>query len=201
MKTFDLFVVELEKQINDTIKTSSGLELYVDNRFNEFKHRVNAGPLVAVPFKYDTGAQPGDTLFFHHLVVLNEGQVLTGHEDHYLVRYCDPSISVVNNQAIAYKSKDTGEVHPLGGWVMLSPFEEEQKPESEVIEVVKLKEDPVTKGIVSFESEKTKELGLEVGDVVGFKKNMDYRFKIDDVEYYRVDYTDIYYVEEEVHNG
>lgn len=201
MRTFDLFVVELEKQINDTIKTSSGLELYVDNRFNEFKHRVNAGPLVAVPFKYDTGAQPGDTLYFHHLVVLNEGQVLTGEDNNYLVRYCPPSISVVNNQAIAYKSKETGEVHPLGGWVVLSPLEQEEEKLSDVIEVVKLKEDPVTKGIVSFESEKTKELGLEVGDVVGFKKNMDYRFKIDDVEYYRVDYTDIFYVEEEVHHG
>tara|TARA_B100001939_G_scaffold136235_1_gene118267 strand:- start:1525 stop:1923 length:399 start_codon:yes stop_codon:yes gene_type:complete len=132
---------------------------------------------------------------------MNEGQALTGHDDHYLVRYCDPKISVVNNQAIAYKSKDTGEVHPLGGWVVLSPVEEEQEPESEVIEVVKLKEEPVTKGIVSFDSEKTKELGLNVGDVVGFKKNMDYRFKIDDVEYYRVDYTDIFYVEEEVHHG
>lgn len=200
MRTFDLFVVELEKQINDTITTSSGLELYVDNRFNEFKHRVNAGPLVAVPFKYNTGAQPGDTLYFHHLVVLNEGQVLTGHENHYLVRYCPPSISVVNNQAIAYKSKDTGEVHPLGGWVVLSPLEEEKEPESELIEVVHLKEEVVTKGVVAFESEKTKELGVSPGDVVGFKKNMDYRFKIDDVEYYRVDYTDIFYVEEEVHN-
>ena len=201
MRTFDLFVVELKKQINDTIKTSSGLELYVDNRFNEFKHRVNAGPLVAVPFKYDTGAQPGDTLFFHHLVVLNEGQVLTGHDDHYLVRYCDPDISVINNQAIAYKSKDTGEVHPIGGWVVLSAHEKEEEVESEVIDVVKLKEDPVTTGVVAFESDKTKELGLNKGDVVGFKKNMDYRFKIDEVEYYRVDYTDLLYVQEEVHNS
>lgn len=200
MKTFDLFVVELEKRINDTVKTSSGLELYVDNRFNEFEHRVNAGPLVAVPFKYALGAEPGDTLFFHHLVVLNEGQALTGDDNHYLVRYCDPSVSVVNNQAIAYKSKDTGEIHPLGGWVVLSPHKEEEEQTDSLIIRVKLKEDPVTKGVVAFESEKTKELGLKVGDVVGFKKNMDYRFKIDDVEHYRVDYTDILYVEEEVHN-
>jgi len=200
MKTFDLFVVELKKKINDTIKTEGGLEIYVDNRFNEFKHRVNSGPLVAVPFKHDVGAKPGDTLYFHHLVVLNEGQVLTGHDDHYLVRYCPPDISVINNQGIAYKSKDTGEVHPIGGWIVLSPHEEKKEAVSEVIEVVKLKEDVVTKGVVAFESDKTKELGLNPGDVVGFKKNMDYRFKIDDVEYYRVDYTDIYYVEEEVQN-
>ena len=43
MKTFNLFVVELEKTIDDTITTSSGLELYVDNRFNEFENRIILG--------------------------------------------------------------------------------------------------------------------------------------------------------------
>ena len=54
MKTFDLFVVKVEKRFDDTIKTDSGLELYVDTRFNEFEHRVTEGPVVCVPFKYDT---------------------------------------------------------------------------------------------------------------------------------------------------
>ena len=41
MKTFNLFVVELEKTIDDTITTSGGLELYVDNRFNEFDSKIS----------------------------------------------------------------------------------------------------------------------------------------------------------------
>ena len=64
MKTLDLFVVELEKQINDTIKTDSGLELYVDSKWNEFKHRVTEGPVVASPLKHDPGVKEGDTLYF-----------------------------------------------------------------------------------------------------------------------------------------
>ena len=51
MKTLNLFVVELEKTLNDTIKTESGLELYVDNRFDEFEHRVTEGPVVCAPIK------------------------------------------------------------------------------------------------------------------------------------------------------
>ena len=47
MKTLDLFVVELEKQIKDTITTKEGLTLYVDSRFNEFEHRVTEGPVVS----------------------------------------------------------------------------------------------------------------------------------------------------------
>jgi len=125
MKTLDLFVVELDKQINDTITTDNGLELYVDSKFNEFKHRVTEGPVVASPLKHDTGVEEGDTLYFHHLVVLNEGQVLTGHDKHYLVRY-DPD-QTINNQAIAYKSSKSGHIYTLGGWALLTPVEEDLK--------------------------------------------------------------------------
>ena len=41
------------------------------------------------------------------------------------------------------------------------------------------------------------ELGLKVGDVVGFKENRDYRIKIEGVEYYRTRAEDLMYVVEE----
>ena len=133
MKTLDLFVVELEKQIKDTITTKEGLTLYVDSRFNEFEHRVTEGPVVSAPIKHNTGVEVGDTLYFHHLVVLNEGQALTGQENHYLVRY-NPE-HTINNQAIAYKNKD-GEIRPLAGWALLEAVEQEElKTKSDVIEV------------------------------------------------------------------
>ena len=51
MRTFDLFVVKLEKTLNDSITTDSGLELYIDTKYHEFENRVTEGPVVAVPFK------------------------------------------------------------------------------------------------------------------------------------------------------
>ena len=193
MKTFDLFVVKIEKLINDTIKTEGGLELYIDNRFNEFQNRTTEAPVVAVPFKYDTGVEVGDTLYFHHLVVINDGQPLTGEDDHYLVRF-DPD-NTVNNQAIAYKSAKTGRVHPLAGWSLLERVEEREEKQSDIIDVVKLKDNPVTKGKVSFTPPWVEELGLKVGDVVGFRKNMDYRITIEEKEYYRVRAEDLMYKE------
>ena len=191
MRTFDLFVVELKKTLDDTITTDSGLELYIDTRFNEFENRITEGPVVAIPFKYDTGVEVGDTLYFHHLVVVNGGQPLTGEDDHYLVRY-DADVTI-NNQAIAYKSAKTGDIHPLAGWSLLEGVEEEEEQLSDIIEVVKLKEKPVTKGVVAFQAPWVKELGLKVGDVVGFKKNRDYRIKIDGKEYYRTRAEDLMY--------
>jgi len=193
MRTFNLFVVELEKTINDTITTSTGLELYVDNRFDEFKNRITEGPVVAAPFKYKTGVKPGDTLYFHHLVVINEGQPLTGDDNHYLVKYDEDH--AINNQAIAFKDSDTGNVHPLAGWSLLEPIEEETVQESSIIEIIKLDEKLPTRGRIAFTSSGIKEVGLSVGDVVGFKENRDYRITIDGKEYYRTRVEDLLYKE------
>ena len=198
MRSLHMFIVELEKPINDTISTSSGIELYIDTRFEgaEFKYRVTDGPVLATPAKYKTDVEVGDTLYFHHLVVMQEGQKLTGNDKSYFVNY-NPE-SAANNQAIAYKNKD-GKITPLAGWSLLLPVEKEED-ESGVIEVVTLKESLPTKGVVAFESEELKDRGLKVGDVVGFKENRDYSIKIDGVEYYRTRTIDLMYVEEEVHN-
>ena len=193
MKTFNLFVVELEKLVDDTITTDSGLELYIDTRFNEFENRITEGPVVAVPFKYETGVKPGDTLYFHHLVVINEGQPLTGDDNHYLVRYDEDH--AINNQAIAFKDSDTGDVHPLAGWSLLEPIEEETVQESSIIEIIKLDEKLPTRGRIAFTSSGIKEVGLSVGDVVGFKENRDYRITIDGKEYYRTRVEDLLYKE------
>lgn len=193
MKPNSYFVVEMDKRLNDSIKMNNGTEIYVDTRFDEFKYRINEAPVVACPFNYDTGVRPGDTLYFHHLVVINEGQPLTGFENHYLVRYATDA--TINNQAIAYKDQDTGEIHPLGGWSVLEPVDEDKSLKSDLIEIVELEEKLPTKGRVAFTSPAVEELGLSVGDVVGFRENMDYRFKIDDKEYYRTRAEDLLYVE------
>lgn len=195
MRSYDSFIVHLPKRVNDTISLSNGLELYVDTRFNEFEYRVNEGEVVSIPFKYKTPVQVGDILYFHHLVVLNQGQFIDDLKDHYLVKY-SPDVAT-NNQAIGYKSKDTGLFHPLNKWSVLAPYEEPKVKMSEIIEVVQLTEPPVTKGVVAFDTDELAEIGVKKGDVVGFKKNHDYRFKIDGIEYYRTRVEDLMYVQTE----
>lgn len=192
MRSLKKFVVELKKRLNDTMTLDNGVELYVDTKYNEFEHRVTEGPIISAPAKYDIGAQPGDTLYFHHLVVVNGGQGLMGEDDHYLVHYHPETAT--ESQAIAYKNAD-GDIVPLGGWGLLEPVEEKVKEESKLIELVELKEKPVKTGRVAFTAPWIEELGVEVGDVVGIPKSMDYRIKIDGKEYYRTRAQDFLYVE------
>tara|TARA_Y100001937_G_C7095878_1_gene320043 strand:- start:437 stop:1036 length:600 start_codon:yes stop_codon:yes gene_type:complete len=198
MRTYNFFIVEVDKVLKDTITTSGGLELYLDGKFNDFEHRTQCGTVVAAPFKYDHGVSVGDELYFHHNVTLNNGQPLTGYDNHYLVSYNDND--AIASQAIAFKSKETGEVKVLSSWALVEQIQESRDESSDSIEIVTLKEKPVTKGRIAIDTDATKELGLKVGDIVGFKKNMDYDMIVDGKPYGRVRAQDLLYVQEEVHN-
>ena len=192
MKAMHHFVVELEKQFHDTVTTESGIKFHIDPRFNEFENRVVEGPVKALPQKYDTPVRIGDTLYFHHLVVLQDGQRLGGSENDFLVLY-DP-VTCVSNQAIAYKDQDTGEIHPLGEWCLLNPMEQEEDFASEIIQVIRLKKNPPKYAELWRGNSVTESLGVAVGDRVAFKKNMDYSIKIDGQERFRVDANDLLFV-------
>mgnify|MGYP003648676235 FL=1 len=197
MKTFNLFVVKLENRLKDTISTESGFELYVDSKFNDFKNRVTEGPVVCVPFKYDTGVEEGDTLYFHHLVVLggdNNGQIFTEEDNTYIVNY-DP-VHAIGNQAIAYKSQKDGKIRCLTGWCLLKPVEQKELSlQSDLIEIVDLEDKLPTKAEVAYTCKEADEIGVNPGDIVGFKQNRDYRIIIDGQEYYRTRAEDLMYVE------
>ena len=198
MRTYNFFIVEVENIVKDTITTEGGLELYLDGKFNDFEHRTQCGKVVAVPFKYDHGVKVGDELYFHHNVTLNNGQPLTGYDNHYLVSYSD--YDAVASQAIAVKSKETGEVRVLSSWTLIEQIQEEREEKSTSLEVVTLSEKPITKGKIVIETDGTRDLGLKIGDIVGFKKNMDYDMVVDGKPYGRVRTQDLLYVEEEVPN-
>lgn len=195
MNSLKDFIVFVPQRLNDKIVVN-GLELYVDPKYDEFSHRKTSGEVVAVPLKYNTGVKEGDTIYFHHHVVINGGQKMQYGEDLYLVRYSDTRAT--ENQAIAHKSKDTGEVKPMKGWSLLTPYMEEAPKLSEIIETVELTERPYINGIVAFDSEDLQDMGVKKGDIVGFKKNHDYEVDIDGEKYFRVRTEDLLYVKEQV---
>jgi co-chaperonin GroES (HSP10) len=195
MNSLKDFIVFVPQRLNDKIVVN-GLELYVDPKYDEFSHRKTSGEVVAVPLKYNTGVKEGDTIYFHHHVVINGGQKMQYGDDLYLVRYSDTRAT--ENQAIAHKSKETGEVKPMKGWSLLIPYMEEAPRLSEIIEMVELTERPYLNGIVAFDSEDLQDMGVKKGDIVGFKKNHDYEVDIDGEKYFRVRTEDLLYVKEQV---
>lgn len=194
MKSLNKFIVKLPKKFNDTVKIGD-TEIYIETKYNEFQHRVMEGEVVGLPAKYETPVKEGDTIYFHHHVVLQGGKPLPGMEGCYMVMY-DPEVAM-NSQAFAYKCKDTGKVESLSTWCLLEPVEEEVKLKSDILEVVDYSTKNPTQGKIAYACNRCEDLGVKVGDVVGIGKNRDYVIKIDDKEYYRTRSEDFLYVVEE----
>ena len=196
MRALNVFIVELDKLINDTINVG-GKELFIDTRFEmgEFNNRVNEGVVVSSPAKHDTGAAAGDTLYFHHHVVIQGGQKLFGEDyddKNYICMY-DPE-NIMANQAIAYNKKDTGDIYVCTGWIIMEPHHAKEEQRSKIIEEVDLKERKVSKGRLAFESEGSKELGINLKEIVAFKEGIAYPFKIDGKDYIRASKEMVDYV-------
>lgn len=184
------FVVKLPKRFNDELEVGDQT-LYIETKFNEFEHRVNEGEVVHTPLKFDTPVQPGDTLYFHHNVVINGGMPFADYEDHYVVSF-DPDVAV-NSHAYAYTPQGSSLVLPLPGWSVLKPAFEDEVSHS-MFEVVDHTPPTRTTGVVVAGSYDLHKLGVHAGDTVGFKKNRDYSFKVDGDEYFRTRTEDLLYV-------
>lgn len=199
MKSMLGFVVEIPKRLNDTVDLGNGVEIFIETKFDEFKHRTTSGKVVALPAKHKTPVNIGDTIYFHHLVVINGGTPLPGFEGCYTVRY-DPNVAT-SSHAIAYTPQGSEEIIPLSKWCLLEAVEEEKEIDSNTIEIVSLKEKEVSRAkIFKACSGSEEEYGVKSGDVVGIRNKSDYRIVINDKEYYRTRPEDMFYVEEEVHN-
>lgn len=191
MRSLHDFFVRMPKAFNDELKVGDK-SIYLDPKWNEFQNRKMSAEVYAVPEKYDTAVKPGDTIYFHHHVVIsNNGKGQLVEDDIYFVRY-DPYNSR-STQAYAYKSQDTGEIHLLSEWIFLTP---EEQPDEEVTEsgiITELKKPEYNMfGYVLYDSPAVQQLGLNKGDKVMIHKNTDYLMEIDGNEVYRTHIDHIY---------
>ena len=194
MKALYHFVVKLEKTHHDTIELENGTVLHVDPKWKEFERRVMYGEVTSTPVKYDVDVEVGDTLFFHHHVVMSDAlKVEVNDEQRFIVGY-DP-VNTLSCHAIAYRSKKTGELHMLADWVFLQPIEEE-KQHNEFIEIVDLKPKTHLKAKVFCCPKDMITQGVKPGDIVGFKQNRDYEMKLEDeTVVFRMRSEDMMYVQ------
>lgn len=191
MRSLYDFFVKMPKAFNDEVKVGD-TSIYIDPKWNEFNNRKQSAEVVAVPEKYDTPVKVGDTIFFHHHVVISnngKGQRVDG--DIYAVRF-DPN-NGHGTQAYAYKCQETGDIELLSDWVFLIPEEQEAEETTDSGIIVALKEPEYNQyGYVLYDSPAVQQLGLKAGDKVMIMKNADYKMEIDGQEVYRVHIDHIY---------
>ena len=195
MKALRHFIVNVPSKTKDTVQLGDK-EIFIDTRFNEFDHRICYGRVVSAPYVIETGVKEGDTLFFHHHVTQNKSLALG--EDNFICVLDQENPR--GSHAIAYRNKE-GELHMLSEWLFVQPVEdevEEEVTESGIILDLNIKEKDEREAVVYMPHEELKAQGVEVGDVVGFDRDSEYKMKLDDETIvYRMRLDDISYVKKE----
>lgn len=178
MKALYEFVVRKKELFNESFEHGS-LKLAKDPRWidDNFRERVPYGEILETPAKHPELAKFKGGLLVHHHHVNLEDKYSVG-EDTYLVTY-DPY--ELSGHAFAVIMPD-GEVHMLGDWVFLSAPEdvekEEQQSSSGLFLGYEKKDDKDTEAELYCESQTTEELGIRVGDKIGFENKAAYRIKL-----------------------
>tara|TARA_R110000796_G_scaffold23944_2_gene68503 strand:+ start:2770 stop:3366 length:597 start_codon:yes stop_codon:yes gene_type:complete len=192
------FIVSVPKKFEDSLKVGDK-EIFLENKFNEFEHRISYGEIVTTPMKHpEVQCKPGDTLIFHHHVTTNPMQNI-GENKHFVLY--DPE-NGRNSQAIAYREKESGELHMLSDWLFVLPIDEREDvvTEAGIITELATKQIPPDEAEIYMPHPELEAQGVEPGDIIAFDKHSDYKIKLDnDDVVYRMRVDDIKYVK--VHNS
>lgn len=187
MKSPDKFIIKMPNKFKNKIQLGDqSLELI--SKFDEFANRIMEAEIVAVPAKYNTGAKPGDLLYFHHTVALNDTFYLG--DDMYLVPYAPGGGRM--NLGHAYKNESG--IHMIDRWIFLKPMESSKKVKSSVLEIVQ-EDIPNDRGRVWADSEELSREGLFKGSVVYFERSSDYEMEVDGEKVWRMLIGDLIYAE------
>ena len=114
---------------------------------------------MAVPFKYETGVEPGDTLYFHHLVVLNGGAPLLVTIITTLSGTMKTTLSIIKLLALKVAVLALSTLLRVGAFLNRS---KKRKFKSRRLSKLSNKQKPTTKGRVAFTSPGTEALGLKL---------------------------------------
>ena len=76
VRTMTTILIRLPKRFKDI--QIERRELKLITKFDEFGNRVMEGEIVKTPLKYDCPCEEGDTIYFHHHVVIDNRNLLRG---------------------------------------------------------------------------------------------------------------------------
>jgi hypothetical protein len=190
MRPLRQFIVHIPQKFKDEIKLTEDTTLKLVTKFNEFENRVNLGSIVSCPSGFPNCE--GDTLYFHHHVVLEQKYDIG--DDLYLVDY-DPN-GGYGNHAIAIESEADG-ITMLGDWCFVAPPPKAEEKTTASGIILGLKEEPKEEGQLLHMPEGSEWIGASAGDLVGYRPNSEYEMELlDGSKAYRMRTTELVYVKE-----
>lgn len=184
VRSIHKFIIRVEKTHNDRLKSDSGLDLWVDNRYNEHLHRAHFGTVISAP-KNCQHVRKGAKIWFHHNVtkLLSPQRIA---KDVYYMTYNDTLEDSINNHAIAYEKED-GSIESLGWFILVKPTGTTEGLKSEAIQIVNLKNLKEDIGEIVYANQRTLDyFQLKIGDKICYQKSSRYEVDINGDKLFRI---------------
>jgi hypothetical protein len=176
---FDFIIKPVGSRYNNSIDVN-GKQLIINTRIESFKSVNKLAEVVSVPLAFETDIKPGDIIVIHHNVFRRfydiKGRQKNSRsyfkEDLY---FCAPDQIYLYNRDNEWRS--------YGDRCFVKPIKN--------IDQFKLDKERKHIGILKYGNESLNKLGINPGDLVGYKPYGEFEFIIDDQRLYCMKSNDI----------
>lgn len=190
-------LLSLDKEMEDTIVTDSGLELQLDTDFNTLYHAKRDGYVFATNPRMEAyGLKKGVHCYFHHFVTV-ESNEWTHHQSMAIEELSDKDKKIyqarvhpMETEIYAYDDGDT--VTTLFDYVFVRPIINDIPQTESGIYLESVEKEELEVGEVVYLNEVIEAHGLKKGDIVRFAKDSEYDMEIKGETLYRMTFDDIY---------
>lgn len=188
LQSINYVLLHSKKETNDEIKLGDGTVLIKDTTYEPEKHAIQKLEVLAPPVKWNMDIKKGDFVYVHHFVCMNESDYLWSKKEG--IYWCPKDF--------VYARVRKGKVKMLGHWAFIKPIiEEGPRTKSGIFLTPDAEVEVFQQGTIRYINKELKELGLKVGDRIGFSKNSEYDMEVEGETLYRMRTKDILYKVEE----
>jgi len=176
---FDFIVEPYGQRYNNKVKVGDK-SLIINTQVETFKSINNIAKVIEVPLSYETSVKKGDLIMIHHNV-FRRWYNMRGEEKNSKSYFKDNMYFVQQDQVYLYKRKDK--------WIafnnrcFVAPLKDE-------VEIHNTLEQNLI-GILKYGNSSLEALGINIGDVVGYKPFGEYEFIVDGERLYCMKSNDI----------
>jgi len=188
----DNYLIEVESNSRKTLDIIgiNGEKIIIDNDYNKNSHSCRIGKIYALPisvsskYKNDVELNVGDDVVFHHFVCKPDHKMPVG-ENIYRAEIFHIYGKIQDGQLIA-----------LEDVLFIDPIQEKEEDLfCGMIQVKVFKKAVQQKGYIYALSKTAKDLGAEVGDIIYYTENADYKMNIGERDLFRMRIRNILAIE------
>ncbi len=183
MKSLCNYILEpLNGRLYDNVKTFDGGELITSSSIENHTVTNRYAKVLAAPEYLNTPVKPGATVIVHHNVFRKYND-MKGEEKYAAGLIIGKMYMVDPYQVFMYKNPGESEWTTLDPYCFVSPIEND-------IDLHNGSEKELY-GTMEYPNTYMNKLGIDKGDLIGFRTDSEYEFNIEGKKYYRVNSNNI----------